>query len=106
MTLTKKIKKILASLWPVIKQQLKGRFIKLALKKILGSGAAFGFKAWLIKTIAVELFDELAVPLFQYLYRKGMLVIDKQQGKVKVKKLKKAEREGDEDTYIDIVDNA
>jgi hypothetical protein len=102
---TSKTKEFFASLWQIILNQLKGRFIKLALKKLLGSGAALGFKGWLITFIATELFEELAVPFLNYLKRKGMLVYDRTQGRIKVKKLEKAKEENNEDRYDDIVDS-
>jgi hypothetical protein len=82
---------------------LKGEFLKLALKKILGSAAAGGFKAWLVKYIATELFEEVAEPLIKWQIRKGMLAVDKINGSIKVKKYEKAKEAGDESTYTDVI---
>lgn len=102
---TSKTKDFFAYLWRIILDQLKGRLVKAALKKFLGSGAALGFKGWLITFIATELFESLAVPLLNYLKRKGMLFYDRTQGKIKVRRLEQAKEEGNEDNYNDIVDS-
>ena len=78
---------------------LKSEAIKLALKKILGNAVAGGFKAWLIKLIITELFEEVAEPVIRLAIRKGQLVVDKTSGKMKVKRIERAKDEGDEDAY-------
>lgn len=99
-----KRKEILSRLWSIIIDQLKGKLIKLALKKFLGSGAAVGFKAWIITFIISNLYDELAVPFFLYLKRKGLLLYDKRQGQILIKELKDAKASNDENRYNDVVD--
>ena len=84
---------------------LKGKAVKLALKKFLGSALAGGFKAWLVKFIVTELFEELAEPIVRLLIRKGFLVYDKTQGAIRIKKLRQAKEEGDEDEYNQQVDD-
>ena len=78
---------------------LKSEAIKLALKKLLGSPLAGGFKAWVIKLIITELFEEVAEPVIRLVIRKGQLVVDKTSGKIKVKRIERAKNEGDEDAY-------
>jgi hypothetical protein len=78
---------------------LKSEAIKLALKKILGSALTGGFKAWLIKLIISELFEEIAEPVIRLAIRKGQLVADKTSGKIKIKRIERAKNEGDEDAY-------
>lgn len=100
------VKKILNSktLWPLIRGQvisfLKGEFIKLALKKILGSSAMGGFKGWLVKFIASELFDEIAKPLLELSIRKGFLVYDKIEGHITLKKVENAKKDHDKSDYL------
>lgn len=53
-----------------IVEHLKGKAVKLALKKILGSAMAGGFTGWLVAFIAENLFEEIAQPLINYGFRK------------------------------------
>ena len=89
--------------WLILKNQLidilKGKFVKAALKKVLGSAAAGGFTGWLVKYIAIELFEEVFEPLIRYGIRKGLLVVDKIDGNIKAKKIEKAKDDNDEDAY-------
>ena len=78
---------------------LRDAIVKLALKKLLGNVMAGGFKAWIIKYIALELFDEVLEPLLRLAIRKGMLGVDKIDGAIKVKKITRAKYEDDEATY-------
>lgn len=84
---------------------LKGAAVKAALKKILGSAAVGGFRAWLIRYIVIELFEEVAQPLIEFLLRKGALVYDKTEGKIRLKKLEMAKVENNETDYNTSVDN-
>lgn len=84
---------------------LKSEFIKLALKKVLGNSLAGGFKAWLIKFIAKELYEEVAEPLIKYAIRKGMLGYDKVEGAIKVRKYEKAKEDHNEDGYTTTISN-
>ncbi len=95
----------ISKLWKIIVDQLKGKFVTLALKKFLGSGAALGIKGWIVQYIATHLFEEVAVPFLDYIYRKGWLLYDREQGKIKYKKLVKAKERNDEDTYNDVIDS-
>lgn len=69
-----------SEIWGSLKRSLishlKGQFIKLIIKKLLGMQAMGGFKVWLVKFIATELFEEVAEPVIElglrkvgYLYR-------------------------------------
>jgi hypothetical protein len=84
---------------------LKGEFVKLALKKILGSVAFGGFKGWLVKFIATELFDQLGEPIIRYAIRKGQLAYDKAAGEITIKKVERAKENNDEDAYSDSISN-
>ena len=84
---------------------LKDKLVKAALKKILGSAVTGGFKAFVIKFIAVELFDEVALPFFKFLRRNGFLQIDKTTGKVTMKKVERAKVEHNEAAYLNNISN-
>lgn len=101
-------------LWSSLKSQfskdkliehLKGKAVKLALKKLLGSVAMGGFKAWLLKYIVTNLFEEIAEPLVRMALNQVGYIYDKHDGKVIVKKMKKASEDGNESDYNDAVDD-
>ena len=98
-------KQILKRLFETLIGKLKGAFVKKALKKIFGSVIKGGFKVWLVTFILEELYENVAEPLIRLAARKGLLIYDKIDGKIKIKKMNKALKEGDEDTYNDILDN-
>ena len=81
---------------------LEGEFVKLALKKLLGSSSMGGVRAWLISLLAKELYEEVGEPLVELALRKVGYAYNKFDGKVKVNKLKEARRAKDEDAYDDI----
>ena len=82
-----------------ILEHLKGKAVKLALKKLLGSAAAGGFKAWLIKLIVSELYDEVGEPVIEFGLRKVGVVYRKIDGKIKVTRLDRARENQDADAY-------
>jgi len=79
--------------------QLKGQALKLALKKLLGTAAAGGFKVWLIKYIVTELYDEIAEPLIKMALNHAGYIYDKNAGKIHISRLKKARADHDQETY-------
>lgn len=83
----------------ILIEQLEGQAVKLALKKILGSAAMGGFRAWLIKFIVVELFDLIAEPIIKFGFRRAGYLYNKVNGKIQVKRLQRARDESDEDAY-------
>jgi len=91
------------SLWRAVRdklvEHLKGKAVRLALKKILGAAAMGGFKGWLVKFIVTELFEEVAEPLIKLAVRKGFLLYDKAEGAIKIKKLNEAKEDGNEEDY-------
>ena len=84
-------------------QFLKGAAVKAALKKILGSAMAGGFKAWLIKYIVTELYEEVAEPLLKMALNRVGYAYDKHRGKTIIKRLENAE---DQTTYDAATDDA
>ena len=94
------------SLKDILFKWLKGKSVKLALKKILGSSVMGGVQAWVIAYIIEYLYDEYAVPMMNILINKGLFYYDSSQGKVTYKKLEDAKIKNDENSYNDISDNA
>lgn len=84
---------------------LEDKLVKAALKKVLGSAMAGGFKAWLIKLIVTELAEEVALPVIQLSTRKGLLFYDKVSGSIKYKKIEKAKESGKESEYVITISN-
>ena len=82
----------------------RGEFIKLVLKKILGSAAMGGFQAWLVKYIVTELYDELGEPILKAGVNYVGYRYDKYKGKVHIRKLDKARDENDENNYNRTID--
>ena len=95
--------------WLNLKDQfikfLRGEAVKLALKKILGSAAAGGFKAWLVSFVVKELYDEIGEPLVRAALNRVGYTYDKIEGKVLIKKLREADNEADYDSTIDDILN-
>lgn len=95
--------------WQLIKkaviEQLKGAGVKLALKKILGTAAMGGFKAWLIKYIVTELFEEIGEPLIKAAFVKLGYYYDRIEGKIIVKKIQDAREDNDADAYDNATDD-
>lgn len=79
---------------------LKGAGIKLALKKILGSAIMGGFRAWLIKFVVTELFEEIGEPLIKAAFVKLGYYYDRIEGKIQVKRIEDAREANNEDDYI------
>ena len=102
----KNSKSILKIVWETLLAQLKGQAVKLALKKILGSAAAGGFKAWLISFVVKNLWDEFVEPLMNAALIEVKYIKDKIDGKITAEKIEKARRSGDATTYNDAVDSA
>jgi hypothetical protein len=84
--------------------QLKGEFLKLVLKKVLGSSVAGGFRGWIVRLLAKELYEELGEPLIKAVLRKGNYEYNVVKGKLLIKKLEEV-GEGNDQEYDDIVDD-
>lgn len=94
---------------PLFKEQLikflKGEAVKLALKKILGSAVIGGPKAWIIKFIVTELYEEIGEPLIRAGLNQIGYYYDKIDGNIQVKKLEKARDQNNADAYNSASDN-
>lgn len=81
-----------AALYPVFLEALKDKFVKLALKKLLGTAAkTAGFKVWLVTFIAEEVFEDVGEPVAELVMVKMGYGFHKVEGKLLVKRLKEAE---------------
>lgn len=104
-----KFETFLKSAWPLFKsaliEHLKGKAVKLALKAFLKSGAAVGFKAWLIKFVTEELIEEIGIPVINALQVEVVYVYNRETGKVMAKKLNQAWEDGDAEAYDDASDD-
>lgn len=78
-------------------------WLKVAMKNALPM--ASGFTSWIVKIIIENLFNVIGVPIINFAIRKGLVLYDKNQGKIKVKKLRKAKEEGNEQDYNDTIDD-
>ena len=91
--------------WDIILDFLKGRAVKLALKKLLGSPYAVGFQAWLITFLIEELFEEVVEPLAKAALVEVGYLKDKVDGKLTADKIKKARKDGELEDYNSAVDS-
>lgn len=95
--------------WTAIKkiliEQLKGAAVKAALKKLLGSAVIGGPKAWIIKYIVTELFEEIGEPLIKAAFIKMGYYYDRVEGKIIVKKIHDAREDNDADAYDNATDD-
>lgn len=82
----------------------KGEFFKFTLKKLLGSAVAAGPKAWIVKVIASWLYDEIGEPVIELVLRKAEYRYYRLDGKIKIRRLRKAEH-GTNEEYDDAMDD-
>tara|TARA_R110002012_G_scaffold168596_1_gene332135 strand:- start:3505 stop:3819 length:315 start_codon:yes stop_codon:yes gene_type:complete len=92
------------NIWATVVAYLKGRAVKLALKKILGSAVAGGFKAWLIKFAVEELVDEVGIPVVNAGIVEVKFYFDKKNGEKVSIKIEKARESGSDEDYDNAVD--
>lgn len=67
-------------------------------------GATVGLKAKIATFVVEHLFDYIVEPVVELAIRKGLLIYDKAEGKILVKKLKEASEEGNVTSWNDTVD--
>lgn len=89
----------------VVFEQLKGAGVKLALKKLLGTAAMGGVKAWVIKFIAEDLIDEIGIPVANWILQKSGQIVYKFEGKIFVKRIDDARENNDSEAYDDVIDD-
>ena len=83
----------------ILMEQLKGALIKTALKKFIGSAAGGGFKVWLVKFIATELFEEVGEPLVKMALVEIRYVPVLIKGKLTSAKIIRAREDGNTQEY-------
>lgn len=84
----------------------KTQAVKALMKAIFGASVRLaGFKLWLV-SLAVEVFwDHVGAPIAKLAIRKSLLVYDKTNGHIQVKKLRKAKEAKDEKSHKSAVDS-
>lgn len=98
-------KKFKQDLKNLLLSQLEGVAVKAAVKAILGTAAGVGFKAWLVKFVVTELYEEAAEPAVKAAIVEGGFQIRKYQGGIVLRKIKKAQEEGNAEEYDRGVDD-
>ena len=81
----------------------KKKFVTESMKIIFGSAVFGGFYGWIAKYILENYYDEIGEPIIEAGLRQVGFGYRKVQGKVIIRKVKKAQGEGDEDTYDELV---
>lgn len=82
---------------------LKGKALRWVLLRALGTTA--GWKAWILKYLVTELFEEVVEPMIKALFREINEALDEQEGKKKFKRIQEAMREEDPVKYDAAVDD-
>ena len=77
--MVKKISKFWGWFKPALISYLRDTAVKSVLKKLLGSAVIGGPKAWIIKYVATELYDEVAEPLLKALFTELGYIYDKRE---------------------------
>lgn len=79
---------------------LRGQAVKFAFKKIFGYAIA-GPWGWVVSNIAVPLLDRLAKPVYDFLVRKGKIIVKKVTINRDTRRLQEAQNETDFDSAAD-----
>ena len=87
-------------------QWLKSAAVKAALLRFLGSSISGGWKAFVVKFIVTELFEEIAEPIVRYAFREMGYAYNRIEGEVVLKKIKQAKKEDNEEDYNTHLDGA
>lgn len=95
--------------WPAFKkaviEHLKGAAVKAALKSLLGASYMIGFKAWLVKFIVTELFEEIGEPLIKAGFIRMGYYYDRVNGNIIVKRIHEAREDENEQEYNNAIDD-
>lgn len=100
-----KKKALFATLKQFIIDQLKGAAVKAALKAFLGSAAGVGVKAWLIKFVVEELYEQVGEPIMKAMFLKMGYYYDRVQGNITIKKIREARENNDGQAYDIAIDD-
>jgi hypothetical protein len=97
----KKKEVLIQSLWSTFLNFLQEALVKKALAMFIKTAASGGLKAWLIKFIAEELFEEVGKPTANYILVEVRYRIDVFEGKRILKRLQGAASAEDYDRAVD-----
>jgi hypothetical protein len=100
-----KKKALLATVKNFVIEQLKGAAVKAALKAFLGTAAGVGFKAWLIKFVVTELYEEIGEPLIKAAFVQMGYYYDRTKGKITIKRIQEARESNNGQAYNTAVDD-
>ena len=84
---------------------LKREAVKSALIKLLGSAALGGIRAWAIKFLVENMFEQVAEPIIRASFIKLGYMYNRAEGEILVKKLNRAKKENNEGNYDSAVDD-
>lgn len=91
----------------IIVDALRGPAIKAGLSFVLSKigWTLGGFKVWVLKLLVEYFYDSVAKPMMLLALRKGGWVYRTVEGKAQIIRLEDAKKEGDEQSYNDVVDD-
>lgn len=84
---------------------LEQTLVRAMLLKFLGSAAAGGFKAWLIKKVVDELWDGWGQPIILYAIRKSKRIYNENKGENLYVRLSKVRKNENLDDYKSTLDD-
>lgn len=84
---------------------LKREAVKSALVKLLGSAALGGIRAWAIKFVVENMFEQVAEPIVRASFIKLGYLYNRVEGNILVKRINKAKEDNHEGNYDSAVDD-
>ena len=100
------LKQIIFAIQPYLIKYLQTAAIKAALKAVFKTAVPGGLKAWAIKYVVKEiLFDKAITPMVQKIFLEIGYSFDVGEGKILIKRLKKAQDENNQNDYDDTIDD-
>lgn len=94
------------SLRPILLKYLYSNTVKLALKKILRSAVAGGFRAWIIKFVIKEyIFKKALEPIVKAAFREAGYIFHVVEGNHNLKKVEEARENGNQTEYDSAMDD-
>jgi len=88
----------------ILENAIKKKIIQKIVMAIVGSTT--GGLAWVVGFIVEFAWDNIAIPVINLGKRKGLLILDKQDGQIKALKMKEAVKNHDEAAYDKLIDGA
>ena len=79
--------KFLKALKSILIDFLRKEVVKQAIVDLVKSGAFLGFRTWLVRTIVLHLFDEVAKPIIDLSFRKIGYIVEVKNGEYLLKKI-------------------